>query len=59
MKNISNGGNPQSVTGCINPVPIGFSLCWMIVVDYRKVWPIVSVNLQIACNDGDTITLLP
>lgn len=48
-----------TLTEGICPVPLGVSLAYVIVVDYRKMIPRVSLNLQNVCNDGEQITLLP
>jgi len=58
MQQYLNDPDLSLVDGC-TPVPLGVSLAWVIVVDYRTMVPRVSVKLQQACNDGDTITLLP
>lgn len=48
-----------SLTDAPCPVPLGVSLAYVIVVEYSNMYPRVAINLQQACNDGETITLLP
>lgn len=48
-----------TLTEGTNTVPLGVSLAYVLVVDYRNMFPRVSLNLQITCNDGEQITVLP
>lgn len=41
------------------PVPLGVSFAYVVVVDYRNLFPKVVANLQLVRNDGKRITLLP
>lgn len=48
-----------SLTEGTNPVPLGVSLAYVLVVDYRNMFPKVACHLQYVCNDGEQITVLP
>lgn len=52
--------NPDiALTDSAYPVPLGISLAYVIVVEYRGIYCRVACNVQTVCNDGERITLLP
>lgn len=51
--------NPDlTLTEGICPVPIGISLAYIIIVEYRNMYPRVAVDLQLVRNDGEQISIL-
>lgn len=48
-----------TLTDGVCPVPVGVSLAYIIVVDYRSMSPKIACHLQNICNDGEQITILP
>lgn len=48
-----------TLTDGICPVPLGVSLAYIIVVDYRNMFPKIAYHLQLVRNDGEQITVLP